>query len=111
MKKHTHYSLNSIKKELDPLTLKSPGYKFISDNKIRIGKQVFKFSLSRKLPGKVKTLTVKRNNLGELFLMVLTDYVDESFGVVTGKIADYGLKTFLTVSHGTSIESPLFFIN
>ena len=93
-------------------TLKQAGYKFISDNKIRIGKQVFKFSLSRKIQGKVKTLTVKRNNLGELFLMVLTDYVDESFGVVTGKIAgfDYGLKTFLTVSDGTSIESPLFFI-
>ena len=42
---------------------------------------------------------------------ILLDSNTSSFGVVTGKIAafDYGLKTFLTVSDGTSIESPLFF--
>ena len=42
---------------------------------------------------------------------MVTDFVEESFGVVTGKIAgfDFGLKTFLTVSDGTTIESPLFF--
>ena len=92
-------------------TLKQAGYKFLSGNKIRIGNRVYKFSKSRDIEGKVKTLTVKRNNLGELFILVVTDYTDESFGVVTGKIAgfDYGLKTFLTVSDGTSIESPLFF--
>ena len=92
-------------------TLKQAGYKFLSGNKIRIGNKVYKFSKSREIQGKVKTLTVKRNNLGELFILVVTDYVNESFGVVTGKIAgfDYGLKTFLTVSDGTTIESPLFF--
>ena len=99
-------------------TLKQAGYKFLSGNtdkphqgKIRIGNRVYKFSKSREIEGKVKTLTVKRNNLGELFILVVTDCVDESFGVVTGKIAafDYGLKTFLTVSDGTSIDSPLFF--
>lgn len=92
-------------------TLKQAGYKFLSGNKIRIGNRIYKFSKSRDIQGKVKTLTVKRNNLGELFILVVTDYVDESFGVVTSKIAgfDYGLKTFLTVSDGTSIESPLFF--
>ncbi len=107
-------------------TLKQAGYKFLSGNKIRIGNKIYKFSKSREIQGKVKTLTVKRNNLGELFILVVTDYVDErssrafeetskdatsSFGVVTGKIAgfDYGLKTFLTVSDVTSIESPLFF--
>ncbi|MEM7725443.1 MAG: transposase [Cyanobacteria bacterium P01_A01_bin.45] len=93
-------------------TLKQAGYKFLSGNKIRIGNRVCKFSKSREIQGKVKTLTVKRNNLGELFILVVTDYENrESFGVVTSKIAgfDYGLKTFLTVSDGTSIESPLFF--
>ena len=92
-------------------TLKQAGYKFLSGNKIRIGKRVYKFSKSRDIQGKVKTLTVKRNNLGELFILVVTDYVDESFAPVTGKIAgwDFGLKTFLTGSDGTSIESPLLF--
>ena len=92
-------------------TLKQAGYKFLSGNKIRIGNRVYKFSKSREIQGKVKTLTVKRNNLGELFILVVTDYVDESFAPVTGKIAgwDFGLKTFLTGSDKTSIESPLFF--
>ena len=92
-------------------TLKQAGYKFLSGNRIRISNRVYKFSKSREIQGKIKTLTVKRNNLGELFILVVTDYVNESFGVVTGKIAglDYGLRTFLTVSDGTTIESPLFF--
>ena len=92
-------------------TLKQSGYKFLSGNKIRIGSRVYKFSKSRDIQGKVKTLTVKRNNLGELFILVVTDYIEESFGVVTSKIAgfDIGLKTFLTVSDGTTINSPLFF--
>jgi putative transposase len=92
-------------------TLKQAGYKFLSGNKIRIGNRIYKFSKSREIKGKVKTLTVKRNNLGDLFILVVTDYVDESCGVVTGKIAgfDYGLRTFLTVSDGRTIKSPLFF--
>lgn len=92
-------------------TLKQTGYKFVSENKIKIGNQLFKFSLSRKIEGKIKTLTVKRNALGELFLLVVTNYQQEHIPVVTGKSAgwDFGLKTFLTGSDGLSIESPLFF--
>ena len=92
-------------------TLKQSGYKFLEDNKIRIGNKVYKFSKSREVKGKVKTLTVKRNRLGELFILVVTDYIDESFGVVTGNIAgfDFGLKTFLTISDLTTIKYPLFF--
>ncbi len=92
-------------------TLKLAGYKFFGGNRLKIGQHIFKFVLSREIRGKIKTLTVKRNKLGELFILVVTDYVEENFGVVTGKIAgfDFGLKTFLTVSDGTTIESPLFF--
>ena len=92
-------------------TLKQAGYKFLEENKVRIGKKTYKFSKSREIKGKIKTLTVKRNRLGELFILVVTDYIDESFGVVTGKIAgfDFGLKTFITASDLKAIKSPLFF--
>ncbi len=92
-------------------TLKQAGYKLLSGNRIKLGKKTYKLAISREIKGKIKTLTVKRNPLGELFILVVTDFVEESFGVVTGKIAgfDFGLKTFLTVSDGTTIESPLFF--
>ncbi len=92
-------------------TLKQAGYKFLEDNKVRIRSKTYKFSNSREIKGNIKTLTVKRNRLGELFILVVTDYIDESFGVMTGKIAgfDFGLKTFLTASDLTTIKSPLFF--
>ncbi|MDJ0682211.1 MAG: transposase, partial [Xenococcaceae cyanobacterium MO_167.B52] len=92
-------------------TLKQAGYKLLGGNKIKIGKHIYKFVLSREIKGKIKTLTVKRNKLGELFIVLVTNYINEKIVVMTGKIAgfDFGLKTFLTVSDGTSIESPLFF--
>jgi len=99
------------RKKYKSFTLKQAGYKFLSDNKIKIGNKLFKFSLSRKIQGKIKTLTVKRNNLGELFILVVTDHDDEVIALTTDKIAgfDFGLKTFLTGSDGTTIKSPLFF--
>jgi len=44
-------------------------------------------------------------------LLVVTDYQQEHIPVVTGNRAgwDFGLKTFLTGSDDTTIESPLFF--
>lgn len=62
--------------------------------------------------GTVKTLTIKRTPLGELFIIVVIDNVDEpEVKFETSKIAgfDFGLRTFLTCSDGDSIKSPLFF--
>ena len=55
-------------------TLKQAGYKFLEGNKVRIGNKVYKFSKSREIQGKIKNLTVKRNNLGEFFIFVVTDF-------------------------------------
>jgi putative transposase len=93
------------------LTLKQAGYKFLGSNKVKIGNRVYQFWKSREIEGKIKTLTIKRTALSELFMVVVVD--DESEPEIkstTGKIAgfDFGLKTFLTCSDGTSIDSPLF---
>jgi putative transposase len=92
-------------------TLKQAGYKFLGSNKVKIGNRVYQFWKSREIEGKIKTLTIKRTALSELFMVVVVD--DESEPEIkstTGKIAgfDFGLKTFLTCSDGTSIDSPLF---
>lgn len=91
-------------------TLKQSGYKFISGNQLKIGKRVYKFWKSREILGKIKTVTIKRNPLGELFIFVVTDYVDRVSTFMTGKNAgfDFGLRTFLTCSDYTEIHSPLF---
>jgi len=81
-------------------------------NRVKIGSRVDQFWKSREIEGTVKTLTIKRTPLGELFVVVVVD--DDSnpeTEVKTGKIAgfDFGLKTFLTCSDGDKIESPQFF--
>lgn len=99
-------------------TLKQTGYKLINstdkphNGKIKIGKKIYGYHKSRDIEGKIKTVTVKRMPTGDMYIFVVTDSVTESIGVVTGKIAgfDFGLKTFLTNSNGSDIQSPLFLL-
>ena len=92
-------------------TLKQAGYKFLGGNRIKIGSRIYQYWNSREIEGKVKTLTIKRTPLGELFMVVVIDGVIEpQIKIETSRIAgfDFGLKTFLTVSDGSKIESPQF---
>ena len=98
-------------KKYKSFTLKQTGYKLIGD-KIRLGRRLFGYHKSREIFGKVKTVTVKRMPTGDMYIFIVTDFVTESIGVVTGKAAgfDFGLKTFLTNSNGNDIKSPLFLL-
>jgi putative transposase len=107
-------------KKYKSFTLKQAGYKFLGGNRIKIGSRVYQYWNSREIEGTVKTLTIKRTALGELFMVVVVD--GYSISEVTfetgapdgqstiGKIAgfDFGLKTFVTCSEGFQIESPQF---
>jgi putative transposase len=98
-------------KKYKSFTLKQAGYKFLGGNRVKIGNRVYQYWNSREIEGTVKTLTVKRTQLGELFMVVVVDgYSIPEFTGETGKIAgfDFGLKTFLTCSEGFNIESPEF---
>jgi len=97
-------------------TLKQAGYKLLDGNKIRIQGVVYKFSKSREIPhpegSRIKTLTVKRDNLGSFYLyFVVQEEIDPDTQAMTGNSAgfDFGLKTFLTTSDGSQIESPLYY--
>ena len=92
---------------------KQDGYKLNSNilviNKI---KKHFKFSYSRPYEGKVKNVRVKRIHPGEYRLFIVTDsnpipYHKTHDGAMVGM--DFGLKTFLTLSDGTAIQTPLWF--
>lgn len=92
-------------------TLKQTGYKFLGGNRIRIGGKVYQYWNSREITGNVKTVTIKRTPLGELFMTVVVDSVDQpDVKFEPSRIAgfDFGLKTFLTCSDGSKIESPQF---
>lgn len=75
-------------------TLKQAGYKFLDGNQLKIGKRIYKFWKSRDLEGKVKTVTIKRNSLGELFIFVVTDYVEQISSTMTGKSAGCECESF-----------------
>ena len=101
-------------------TLKQSGYEFVGGNvvELRFGvmgrvKRLFKFHKHRDFDVKrVKTVVVKRDRVGDLWLCItaLFDRCPKVIGK-TGQTAgfDFGLKTYLTVSDGTTHESPLFF--
>lgn len=103
-------------KKYSSFTLKQAGWKLLDGNNIRIQGKVYKFSKSRDIPPGIKTVTVKRDSLGNLYLYFVTQGVPEeeitqNNQAMTGKSAgfDFGLKTFLVTSDGEEIESPLFY--
>ena len=101
-------------KRYKSFTLKQAGWKIDeSTNILTIKGQDYKYFQSRRISGKIKTVTIKRDSLGDLYVYFVTDAKDLEVKTRTGKIVgfDFGLKTFLTASNGLDIESPLFFAN
>jgi len=92
-------------------TLSQAGYKLLDGNSIKIGNKIFKYFKSQDIEGNIKTLTVKRDKLGDIYIYAVTDATNIKDAPRTGEIVgfDFGLKTFLTASNGEDIESPLFF--
>jgi len=88
-------------------TLKQAGYS-VTGNSIVIGRQQYRFFKSREIEGKIKTLTVKRDALGDIFFVFVTDGEHQAVSAATTEIAgmDFGLKDFLTISDGNRIKSP-----
>ena len=94
-------------------TLKgSIGYK-INNNVICIKGCKYKFSKNQKIleEDKIKTVTVKRDNLDCFYICVSLETKDKS-RITTGKSVgiDFGLKTFLTLSDNTVINSPQIYL-
>jgi putative transposase len=99
-------------KQYSSFTLKQSGWKLLGDNRIRIQGKIYKLSKSRELPAGIKTVTVKRDPLGDLYLyFVVEEQATPNPQAMTGNSAgfDFGLKVFLTTSDGDGIEAPLYY--
>jgi putative transposase len=99
-------------KRYTSFTLKQTGWKLLDGNKIRIQGTIYKFSKSREIPADVKTVTVKRDSLSNLYLYFVAETeISQTNQPMTGNSAgfDFGLKTFLVPSIGEDIDSPLYF--
>lgn len=94
------------------VTFKQAGWAYLGGNKIRFGKHNYKFVKSREIEGKIKTCTLKRDNLNRFWVVFSCEkeeIVCQTVGSSNSAGFDFGLKTFLTCSDGTTIESPQFF--
>lgn len=95
-------------------TLTQAGWKYLGGNRLRIGSHTYKFVLSRPLEGDMKTVTIKRDNCGDLWVCfsVVQDvqrdgHPSQSMPQTGSAVGvDFGLKTFLTCSDGQTVESP-----
>lgn len=91
-------------------TFPQSGYQ-VNGNTVMIDGVKYRFVKHRAMHGQIKTLTVKRDNVGRLWLIfsVLEDISLEQAS--TGKIGgfDFGLKTFLTDDEGRAHSSPQVF--
>lgn len=95
-------------------TLTQTGWKLTEgrdSNRLRIGKKTYKFSLSRPVEGEIKTVTIKRDRCGDLWVCfsVVTE-IEPSMPRTGDAVGlDFGLKTFVTTSDGEEHYAPQHF--
>lgn len=92
-------------------TLKQAGWKVLSLGRIRIGRVSYRYINTRPIEGQIKTVTIKRDRLGNLYVSFLVAQEVAPGKVSTNRIGgfDFGLKTFLTDDQGNRYESRQFF--
>src|SRR5438094_5802418 len=90
-------------------TLKQAGWKLLGGNRLRIGSTVYKFAKSREIDGVIKTVTIKRDALGDLYVYFSCFVPSQPISrTMTGQSAgfDFGLTTYLTGHDGTEHHAP-----
>ncbi len=91
------------------ITLAQTGWRYEGTNRVWLFGRLYRFHLSRDIPGAIKTLTIKRLPTGRMEI-IFSCLVEEEPGcrVKTGHTAgfDFGLTTFLTGHAGHDISAP-----
>jgi putative transposase len=94
----------------DSITYTQSGFA-VKDNKLilsKIGK--IKIIQHRPIKGQIKTLTIRKNNIGPWFACFSVEVECEALPSVNRQIGiDVGLYNFATYSDGTIIDNPRFF--
>lgn len=99
-------------KDFASIVFKQGGYK-IEENRLTINKigKTFRFFLSRPYEGAIKRLVVKRDAIGDFYIVLVLDrpvttYEKTHNGASVG--IDFGLKTYMTLSDGTTVQNPQY---
>lgn len=95
-------------------TLKQAGWKLDEEHgAVYIAKQKYRYAKSRNIEGKVKTLTVKRDTLGDIYVYFVCELPDTKAEARTGKSVgfDFGFKGKMLIAENAEddIPAPYFF--
>jgi putative transposase len=90
-------------------TLKQAGYQLLGYGRLRLLGRNYRFNQSRPVAGTIKTVTVRRDAIGDVYVTFSCEGVPQpdqapKTGLSAG--ADFGLKDFLTLSTGERIAAP-----
>jgi putative transposase len=98
-------------KKYKSFTLSQAGWGLISNGTVRIGKNIYRYHHSRDIQGKIKTVTVKRDTMGNFWLCFAVENEITEIKFAQGKTSgfDFGMKDFfLTSDSGEKILHPQF---
>jgi len=100
-------------KKAKSFTLKQAGWKLDEDtHTIIIGKQRYRYHKSRNIEGKVKTVTVKRDALGDIYVFFSCEYEQNEVIPRLGKSIgfDFGFhsKMLVAPSEKDDVDMPMF---
>jgi putative transposase len=90
-------------------TLTQTGWKLLGGNRVRIQNHNYKFVKSRPIKGEIKTVTIKRDACGYLWICFSVEKKPPTPELPrTGDAVglDFGLKDFLVTSDGDRIQAP-----
>ena len=95
-------------------TLKQAGWKLDEEHgAIYIAKQKYRYAMSRCVEGKIKTLTVKRDAVGDIYIYFVCELPDSKIETRTGKSVgfDFGFKGKMLVAESPDedVREPSFF--
>ena len=92
-------------------TLKQNGYYFCDNNTITIMRKNYKYFSNQEIQGKIKTVTVKRDKLGDFYIFVVAEQEVHEVNSRTGNAVgiDFGMKHFLNLDNYSVIDSPEYF--
>ena len=90
-------------------TLKQAGWKLLAPGRVKVGGCVYRFHHSRDIEGKVKTVTIGRDAVGDFWIVFSVETAGTTpIRAATGRTAgfDFGLKQFLTGSDESEVQMP-----
>ena len=95
-------------------TLKQAGWRLDEEHgAVYIAKQKYRYAMSRHIEGKVKTLTVKRDAVGDIYIYFVCELSDSEVETRTGKSVgfDFGFKDKMLVAENPDedVKAPSFF--